>query len=87
MKVLDFIRENANWEEILAGAPYHIKASWDGNYVLLKYNQLASDFNEEIVRECRGSIFYIPEGGHQWADVVCYPLINLATMENHMFLI
>lgn len=73
MKVLDFIRANENWEELLAAAPYYIKASWDGNYVLLKYNQLASDFSNEIVRECRGSIFYIPSGGHEWADVVCYP--------------
>lgn len=73
MKVLDFIRSNANWEEALAAAPYYIKASHEGNYVLLKYNQLASDFNEEIVRECRGCIMHIPQGHHEWADVVCYP--------------
>ena len=73
MKVLDFIRENANWEEVLAAEPYFIKATWDGNYVILKYNQLASDFNEQMVRECRGCIIYIPEGFHEWADIVCYP--------------
>lgn len=73
MKVLDFIRQNENWEELLVTEPYFIKASWDGQYVLLKYNQLASDFSNEIVRECRGAIFYIPLGGHEWADVVCYP--------------
>lgn len=73
MKVLDFIRFNEDWEARLAEAPYFIKASWDGNYVLLKYNQLASDFNNEIVRECRGCIFSIPDGGHNWADIVCYP--------------
>ena len=73
MKVLDFIRANKNWEEELAAAPYCIKATRDGDYVLLKYNQLESDFNEEIVRECRGCIFWIPEGNNEYADVVCYP--------------
>ena len=73
MEILNLIRANENWEEIITGAPYYIKTQWDGNYVLLKYNQLASDFNEQIVRECRGAIFYIPSGGHEWADVVCYP--------------
>lgn len=38
MIVLDFIRNNENWEELLAAEPYHIRASWDGDYVLLKYN-------------------------------------------------
>lgn len=73
MKTLDLIRFNPNWEEILQGAPYFIKTSWMDDYVLLKYNQLESDFSEEIVRECRGCIFYIPHGRHEWADIVCYP--------------
>lgn len=73
MKVLEFIRANENWEAALAAAPYYINASWDGDYVLLKYNQLASDFNEVIVRECRGCIFYIPNRRHEFADIVCYP--------------
>lgn len=73
MIVLDFIRNNENWEELLAAEPYHIRASWDGDYVLLKYNQLASDFTQEIVRECRGAIFYIPKHNHKRVQVVCYP--------------
>lgn len=73
MKVLDFIRFNADWETKLVQAPYHIKAVWDGDYVLLRYSQLESDFNEPIVRECRGCIFYIPNGDNGSADVVCYP--------------
>ena len=73
MKVLDLIRKNENWEEILAGEPYYIKATWKGNYVLLKYNQLASDFTNEIVRECRGCIIHVPKERREWADVVCYP--------------
>ena len=73
MKVLEFIRNNPDWETILASAPYYIKATWDGDYVLLKYSQLESDFNNEIVRECRGCIFYIPSKDVEWADIVCYP--------------
>lgn len=73
MQVLDFIRNNENWEELLAAEPYHIRASWDGDYVLLKYNQLGSDFTQEIVRECRGAIFYIPKHNHKRVQVVCYP--------------
>lgn len=57
MQVLDYIRTNPNWEEDLAGAPYFVTTKWDGNYFLLKYNQLDSDFHLPIVRECRGSIF------------------------------
>lgn len=73
MKVLDFIREHADWEDLLAAEPYCIKASWDGWFVLLKYNQLASDFSEEMVRECRGCIFWLPDGRHEYAEIVCYP--------------
>lgn len=73
MKTLDLIRFNPNWEEILQGAPYFIKTSWVDDYVLLKYNQLESDFSEEIVRECRGCIFYIPHGNHEQVEIVCYP--------------
>ena len=73
MKVLDLIRKNENWEEILAGEPYYIKVVRDGNYVLLKYNQLASDFTNEIVRECRGCVFWIPENHREFTDVVCFP--------------
>ena len=73
MKVLDFIRINENWEELLAAAPYYVKATWDGDYVLLKYNQLASDFTNEIVRECRGCIMFLNNKDHEWAYPVCYP--------------
>lgn len=73
MKILELIRFNPDWEEIIAAAPYYIKTTWDGDYAILKYNQLASDFNEQIVRECRGCIFYLPKRNHAWADIVCYP--------------
>ena len=63
MEVLDFINTHADWEEILTRPPYCIKVKRDGDYILLKYNQLSSDFSFEIVRECRGSIFYQEQNG------------------------
>lgn len=63
MKVLDFMNTHKNWEELLSQQPYNIKVKRDGDYILLKYNQLSSDFSNEIVRECRGSIFCIDTNG------------------------
>ena len=63
MQVLDFMNTHSNWEEILTNDPYNIGVKRDGDYILLKYNQLSSDFSIQIVRECRGSIFYKNESG------------------------
>lgn len=66
LQIIEFMNNNENWEEILAKPPYSIKTKRDGDYILLKYDQLNSDFNLKIVRECRGIIItfrdskYIP---------------------------
>lgn len=57
LEVLDFIRDNADWEARLAQAPYFVTTKWDGEYFILNYSQIESNFNEKIVRECRGIIF------------------------------
>ena len=56
LELSDFIKQNPNWEEKLAEAPYYVKTKRDGDFVLLKYDQIRSDFNIPIVRECRGII-------------------------------
>ena len=61
LKVLEFIKAHKdNWEDLLSDAPYYLKISRDvvfnHNLIMLKYNQLDSDFNDEMVRECRGLI-------------------------------
>lgn len=56
LKLLDFIRNNDNWEEVLTKPPYSIKISRYKNYILFKYSQIESDFSLDIVRECRGII-------------------------------
>ena len=69
MKVLDLMNSNPNWMDVIQAEPYNITIKNDGEYYLLKYNQLSSDFNEEIVRECRGSIFRMD--GDKWICVCC----------------
>lgn len=60
LKIVEFIRNNKDWENILGQKPYCITVSRDvmfgRNLVLLKYNQIESDFNNVIVRECRGIV-------------------------------
>lgn len=52
-----FCASNDNWEELLTGEPYNLKIKKEDGYVIFNYNQLSSDFNNEIVREARGIIF------------------------------
>ena len=72
LKVQKFIKENANWKELLSKEPYFIKISEDTMYgknlVLLKYDQLNSDLGNAIVQECRGLIL-----DSDTFDIVCYP--------------
>lgn len=56
LKIQEFILAHDNWRELLADAPYNLKISEDDGFVLFKYNQIASDFNEEICKEARGLI-------------------------------
>ena len=63
-----FCHMHENWEELLTQEPYNIKISEDGPYVMFKYNQLSSDFNNPIVQEARGIIFRKGE----WDNPVCW---------------
>lgn len=55
-----FIEQHSDWEKLLSEKPYCLTMSreqWNGmNLLMLKYSQIDSDFNEPIVRECRGLI-------------------------------
>lgn len=63
-----FIRENENWRELISEKPYCIRVTEKDNLVCFKYSQINSDFNEPLVRECRGIILE----KDTW-NVVCYP--------------
>ena len=69
LKVQEFILNNPNWEKEIQSKPYFIKVGRNENYVLLKYNQIDSDFSEDMVRECRGLI--LDEENNY--EVVCKP--------------
>ena len=56
LKTIEFIKEHNNWKELLTKKPYCLTIKEDDNYALLKYSQIESDFNEQIVKECRGLI-------------------------------
>ena len=56
LKIQEFIREHEDWQELLSNAPYNLKITEDENFVMFKYNQISSDFNEKICREARGII-------------------------------
>ena len=76
MKLLDvqkFIKSHPNnWEILLNNKPFCLNITrkiWNNlNLVMFKYNQIESDFNESIVRECRGLIL-----NEDTYDVVSYP--------------
>lgn len=67
-KLGEFCATHENWEELLAAEPYFVKIKKENGFVIFNYNQLSSDFNIEIVRECRGIIFR--EG--MWERPVCH---------------
>ena len=60
LEIVDFIKNNPDWETKLQEKPYCITISRDRmfglNLIMFKYNQIDSDFNVELVRECRGII-------------------------------
>lgn len=56
MLLTDFIKTHNNWEELLSTPPYCVRIKRNDRYVMFSYNQLESDFTNELVRECRGVI-------------------------------
>lgn len=56
LKIQEFILAHDNWEELLTSSPYNLTIKRDGKLILFKYNQINSDFNEEICCEARGLI-------------------------------
>lgn len=61
LKVLEFIKNNENWREILSNPPYCLIIKDDNlyniNYTLLQYDLRKSDVSLNIVQESRGLIF------------------------------
>lgn len=58
LKLLEFIKNNKNWEELLSQKPYCLSIKRDDGYILFMYNQIDSDMSNPIVQESRGIIFW-----------------------------
>lgn len=71
MHLLDYINSYDDWEIRLKNFPFNLLVKHDGDYVLLKYNQLDSDMFFRVVREARGPIFKVNEEGKY--EYVCRP--------------
>jgi RNA ligase len=67
LKVIDFIKSNSNWREMLTNTPYCLSILDEGEFIILKFTYKGSDFNNEIVRECRGLII------DKYLNPVCVP--------------
>lgn len=56
LKLVEFIKNNADWEAKLQDKPYCITIKRKDNFIIFNYNQIESDFYNPIVKECRGII-------------------------------
>ena len=57
LAIQKFIAEHpADWADLLSAAPYNLYITEQDGFVLFKYNQISSDFNEQICKEARGLI-------------------------------
>jgi hypothetical protein len=72
MKIIEFIKSNPDWRVIIAGPPYNLDINDDGGFIMLKYSQFDSDFNIDMVRECRGLILDMEH------NPVCVPFSKFA---------
>ena len=67
-KIGEYCATHENWVVELASEPYNLKIKFEDGFVIFNYNQLSSDFNNEIVREARGIIFK----NREWEHPVCH---------------
>lgn len=66
--VLEYIKTHDDWEYELATAPYNLKISYYGEYVLFKYDQINSDLSIPLVQQARGMII-----DTDLKECVCWP--------------
>lgn len=76
IKLVKFIKEHNNWEEILTNEPYCLKISRDDGFILFKYDQINSDFSLDIVKEARGIILR-----EDTLEIVCFPFTKFFNVD------
>jgi T4 RnlA family RNA ligase len=80
LEVQKFIESHSDWEKLLAEKPYCITVSRDEfkgrRLVMFKYSQVDSDFNESIVRECRGLVL-----DEDTLEIVSFPFMKFFNVQ------
>lgn len=79
LKLVEFINNNEDWEELLIQKPYCLKINKYQGYILFKYDQINSDFSLDIVKEARGII--LKEDNYK---VVCFPFKSFSILMRYM---
>lgn len=61
--LVNFVKENDNWEELLKKNPYNLKSvkwcMWKPNWCMFVYNLFNSELTNDVVRGCRGTVLEI----------------------------
>ncbi len=77
LKLIEFIKNNDDWERILTKKPYCLKIQKEDGYILFKYDmKRGCDFSEELVREARGLILK-----EDTLEVVCFPFVKFFNVD------
>ena len=74
--LLEFIKENENWKDILQEEPFNLRFDEVGDLTLIKYNQLCSNFGSKLVQESRGCII-----NNKNLEYVCRPFDRFFNIE------
>jgi len=68
LKLIEFIKNNDDWENLLQLDPYYLKIKRKDNYIIFNYNQIESNFSFDIVKKSRGIILE-----DKTFKIVCHP--------------
>jgi len=79
LELIKFIKKNKDWKQLLKKDPYNLSINEVDNRVIFAYN-MSSDFNEEIVKECRGIIL----DKRDWS-IVCNPYYKFFNLHEEKY--
>lgn len=76
--LVNFVKENSNWKELLKKPPYSLKciaqSAYNPDWYMFVYNLFSSDMTNPIVAVCRGSVLEVKDvNGERNVRVICNP--------------
>lgn len=78
------MNSHPNWREEFAAEPYFIKVKEDGDYILLQYSQLESDFSNEMVKQARGIVLRLDTNSKSEWICVCRPFNKFHNIQEEL---